>query len=239
MAKPARPWTVLAPSPFEKLTPHLWRVEDIVPRMPLRRVMAVAKRTDGRLVVHNAICLPDAMMEELAAWGPVAYIVVPNPFHRLDAAAWKARFPSAQIICPDGAKTKVAEIVPVDATFAEFQPDAVVSLHGLAGVRDQEGYMQITEPNATSLVVTDALFNMPHESGVKGFVLKYITASSGGPKCNRIARMMLIKDKPAFAAQLRALAELPQLTRILVGHHETITGDVATTLRNIAATLAP
>ena len=64
-----------------------------------------------------------------------------------------------------------------------------------------------------------------------------VTASSGGPKVSRLTRMMMLKDKAAFRAHLERLAELPDLRRMLVAHHETVEGDVAGVLREIAATL--
>ncbi|HPH64690.1 MAG TPA: hypothetical protein PLF40_03065 [Kofleriaceae bacterium] len=237
MAK-TRPWTVLTPSPFEKLSSAVWRVEDNVPNMPLRRVMTIARRTDGGLVIHNAICLPDAMMVELAAWGPVQSIVVPNGMHRLDAHAWQARFPNAKVLCPSGARKKVEECVVVDGCYEDFPADSVVSLHMLDGVGAAEGYMQIVEPEGTTLVFNDAVFNMPHLGGVQGFVLKHLTQSSGGPKTSRLARFLLFKDKTAFAAQLRRLAALPNLKRVIVSHHQTIEGDCKSVLEQVAASLA-
>lgn len=238
MAKTPRPWTVLAPSPFEKLSAAVWRVEDKVPNMPLRRVMTVASRADGGLVIHNAICLPDAMMAELEAWGPIRYIVVPNGMHRLDAHAWKARFPNAKVLCPSGARKKAEECVGIDGVYVDFPADPLVSLHMLDGMGAAEGYMQIVEREGTTLVFNDAVFNMPHLGGVQGFVLKHLTQSSGGPKTSRLARFLLFKDKTAFAAQLRRLAATPNLKRVIVSHHQTIEGDCKSVLEQIAASLA-
>jgi hypothetical protein len=238
MARTPRPWTVLAPTPFEKLSAAVWRVEDKLPNMPLRRVMTIVRRADGGLVVHNAICLPDTMLAELEAWGPVQTIVVPNGMHRLDAHAWKARFAQAKVLCPSGARKKVEECVAVDGVYEDFAADAVVSLHMLDGVGAAEGYLQIVEADGTTLVFNDAVFNMPHLGGVQGFVLKHLTQSSGGPKTSRLARMLLFKDKAAFATQLRGLAALPNLKRVVVSHHQTIEGDCKSVLEQIAASLA-
>ncbi len=37
-------------------------------------------------------------MQELDNLGRVKYILVPSPFHRLDAAVYKQRYPDAQVI---------------------------------------------------------------------------------------------------------------------------------------------
>jgi hypothetical protein len=87
-----------------------------------------------------------------------------------------------------------------------------------------------------SLVFADAVFNMPHLPGFHGFVLRHITGSSGGPRVSRVARLLLIKDKAAFAAHLERLAT-PDLQRVIVAHHQTISDDPAATVRRIAASV--
>ena len=86
------------------------------------------------------------------------------------------------------------------------------------------------------LVFADAVFNMPHLPGLQGFVLRYITGSSGGPRVSRVARLFMIKNKAAFAAHLERLAT-DDLRRVIVAHHQTITDDPAGMLRRVAASL--
>ena len=73
----------------------------------MKRVMTIARRTDGTLVIHNAIALADAEMAEIDAWGKVATIVVPNGYHRLDAKIFHDRYPGARVVCPAGSRTNV------------------------------------------------------------------------------------------------------------------------------------
>ena len=102
MAKAHTTWRVLPHGPIEKLSERVWRVEGEMEGMPLKRVMTVAKRADGGLVIHNAIPLDDAGMAQIEQWGPVRVIVVPNGYHRLDAKVFADRFPQARVICPAG-----------------------------------------------------------------------------------------------------------------------------------------
>ncbi len=236
MAKANDTWTVLEHGPVEKLSSRLWRIEGALPGMPLRRVMTVAKRADGTLVVHNAIALRAEVMKEIDAWGEVATILVPNGWHRLDAKVFKERYPRAKVLCPGGSRKKVEEVVTVDGTYDDFPEDEHVSLRTLDGVKRFEGVM-IVRAEDTTLVVTDAVFNMPHLPGLQGFVLKHLTQSSGGPRVSRVAKLLMIADKKAFADDLDALAEIPALKRIVVGHHETIEDDPRGALRAVAASL--
>jgi hypothetical protein len=237
MAKANTSWTVLGHRPIEKLSSRVWRVEGDLPNMPLKRVMTVVRMTDGRLVVHNGIALEEAAMKEIEAWGPVAFVLVPNGYHRLDAPAFHARYPSARVLCPPGARTQVAEVVPDVGLYAELPPDPAVSLGLLDGVAEAEGYLRVEDESGVTLVLNDAVFNMPHQPGLGGLVLRHVTGSTGGPRVSRVARFFVVKDKPAFVACLHRLADTPRLVRVIVSHHETITDRPGDALRAAAATV--
>ncbi len=237
MAKALTRWKVFPHGPIEKLSERLWRVEGELPGVPMKRVMSIARRADGDLVVHNAIALADAQMAEIDAWGKVAVIVVPNGFHRLDAKIFHDRYPAARVICPTGARAKVAQVVDVAGTYAEEPNDGTVDLQELDGTKQREGALIVRDAGGTSLVLNDAVFNMPHVSGFTGFVLRRVTSSTGGPRVSRIMKTFVISNAKAFRAHLERLADLPGLARIIVSHHQTIDQDPAGTLRAVAAAL--
>jgi len=235
MAKAHTTWRVLPHGPIEKLSERVWRVEGDVPGMPLKRVMTIAKRADGGLVVHNAIALDDAGMAQIEQWGPVRVIVVPNGYHRLDAKVFAERFPNARVICPAGARKKIEEVVAVKGTYADEPDDLHVRYETLDGTRQSEGAMIVRDVEGTTVVLNDIVFNMPHQHGFSGFVLKHLTGSSGGPKISRIGRWFLAREKPALKAHLERLASLEGLKRVIVSHHQVI--DQPAVLREVAATL--
>ncbi|MCW5802762.1 MAG: hypothetical protein KIT31_10275 [Deltaproteobacteria bacterium] len=237
MAKVHTTWRVLPHGPIEKLSERLWRIEGSLEGMEMKRVMSVAKRRDGGLVVHNAICVDDATLAELRAWGEVRAILVPNGFHRLDAVPFHERFPAAQVACPAGTRKKVEQVVRVDATYDELPPDEAVEIVNLDGTKAREGVVIVRDGGGTSLVFNDLIFNMPHLGGFLGFVLRRVTGSTGGPKLTRVSRLFLVADKRAVRAHLERLAALPDLRRIVVSHHLTIDRDAPRVLAEIAATL--
>src|SRR5579862_5654652 len=124
MAKAFEKWTVLPHSKVEKLEDNLWRVEGSLPGGGPPRVMTVAKLADGRLVLHSAIALDDAEMKELEAFGTPAFLVIPNAGHRLDAAAYKERYPKMTVVAPAVSKEKVEQVVKVDDTAGSFGDDS-------------------------------------------------------------------------------------------------------------------
>ncbi len=237
MTKANASWTVIGHRPIEKLSSRVWRIEGDLPGMPLKRVMTVVRMSDGRLIVHNAIALEDGAMREVEAWGPIAFVLVPNGYHRLDAPAFHARYPSARFLCPPGSRRRVAEVVPDVGLYAELPPDPSVSLGVLDGVAEAEGFLRVEDETGVTLVLNDAVFNMPHMPGAQGWVLKNVTASSGGPRVSRLGRLFLVKDKAAFVAHLERLAATERLTRVIVSHHQTITERPGDALRAAAATV--
>lgn len=76
-----------------------------------------------------------------------------------------------------------------------------------------------------------------HQDGLSGFVLKHVTQSTGGPKVSRTARIGLITDRARYRAALEKIADTKDLVRVIVAHHVPVEGDVASALRNVAATL--
>ncbi|MEZ4453452.1 MAG: hypothetical protein R3B09_28590 [Nannocystaceae bacterium] len=238
MPKAFATWTVHPHKAIERLEDNLWRAQGVVPGMSLRRVMTIARRSDGRLVIHNAIALDEAMMAEIDAWGEVGFILVPNGYHRLDAPSFKARYPQAKVLCPRGSREKVAEVVPVDGAYEDFPADPEVALETLDGVGAIEGVMTVKSPSGhVTVVFNDAVFNMPHGTGFTGFVFRHLTQSTGGPRISRVVKLFVIKDKAAFRAHLGRLSELPGLYRMIVSHHRTVEGDAAAALQQAIGTL--
>jgi hypothetical protein len=237
MAKAHDTWKVLPHQPVEKLEENLWRVQGRLENMPLLRVMTLARMSDGRLVVHNAMALGEAEMKQIEAWGEPSFLIVPNAYHRLDVPAFKRRYPGIKVYCPRGARKKVEEVVAVDGTYDAFPDDEAVRFEHLDGTREGEGAMIVRSGDATTVVFNDAVFNMPHGEGVSGFFFRHVTQSTGGPRVSRLVRLFVVKERAAFAAHLARLADTPGLRRIIVSHHRTIDERPAETLREVAATL--
>jgi hypothetical protein len=230
-------WRVLPHRPLAQLSERVWRLEGDLEGLSMKRVMTIARRGDGGLVVHNAIAADEAAMTAIAALGEIRAIIVPNGYHRLDGRVFHERFPAAQVICPRGARAKVEQVVPVNASYDEVPADGAVELQTIAGTKEREGAMIVRDRDGTTLVLNDLVFNMPHAPGVQGFVLRHLTGSSGGVKITRIARLFLIADRRASRAHLERLAALSELRRVIVSHHETIDREPNRVLAEVAATL--
>ena len=161
---------------------------------------------------------------------------MPNPWHRLDAPAYKARYPELQIDRPEGAQKRIGKAVPIDGFYDALPATPPLTVRYLDGVARKEGYLELVEAAGTTLIFNDAVFNQPHLPGFFGFVYKTI-GSSGGPRVTPLLRLAMVKDKSALRAQLEKLAETPRLARVIVAHGKRVDSDAAGFLRQVAATL--
>lgn len=195
--------------------------------------MSVVRLGDGRLVVHNPMMLQPQAMEALEAWGTPSFVLIPNGGHRLDAAPFKQRYPEVQIFCPAGARAKVEQKVPVTGTYAHFPSFQELTVRELQGVAEREGVMLVRSHDGVSLVVCDVIFNLPHQRGPAGWLLRLL-GSSGGPKLTAVGRMLLLKNGRALAGHLRQLADTPDLRRVIIMHGDNIVSDAPAVLRQVA-----
>jgi hypothetical protein len=238
MAKAFSDWKVLSHGAIEKFSDNLWWVQGSVPGMSLKRVMTIVRLGDGRLVIHNGIALEEAAMKAIEGWGTPTFLIVPNGGHRLDAPAYKQRYPALRVFAPKGSRARVEEVVPVDGSYEDFPHSDEVRLETLPGVGDSEGAMFVRSSGGVSVVLNDAVFNMDRKRDPLGFFFTTLLGSAPGARVSRLAKLMFIKDKRALRDYLVRLAETPELTRLIVAHEKVAKGpDAAAALRKAATFL--
>lgn len=238
MVKAHTAWKVLKHGPLEPLSDNLWRVKGALPGMSLERVMTVVRRGDGSLLLHSPIALDDTRQAELEALGPIAALVVPNGGHRLDAPAYKARYPKALVFCPPQAKARVEEVVAVDGTYRDYADDGVVRFEVLDGAGEGEGALIVRSADGVSVVLNDVVMNMDTKKDLLGYFFTTVLGSAPGPRVSRLARLVYVKDQPALRAHLERLAALPGLVRLIVSHEKVAHGaEAAAALRKAATYL--
>ncbi len=236
-------WKVLQHDALEQVADNLWRVEGALPSGPIRRCMVVARLQNGQLVIHNGLALDEAGMEALEALGEPAFLVVPNGWHRLDAARYVARYPNLKVICPKGAQKRVSKKVSVHAHYGDCpQPDPnddTVRFEHVPGLGNFEGAMLVKSGSETTLVMNDALFNLEHQKGFFWWVYGRLLGATGGPRVTLIGRLFLVKKKAAYGAWLLEMSKLEGLRRVLVAHGDPIDENAGQVLEQVAATLGP
>jgi hypothetical protein len=240
MAKPFTRWTVLPHGKLIHLDDNMLSVTGTLKMPPMgdvERRMTVVRLRDGRLVVYSAIALGEAAMLELERFGRPAYLVVPNDIHRMDVKAWKDRFPSMTVVAPSGARLKVEEIIPVDASDVDFGDRSVRYLE-VPGTGRREAALVVETSKGTTLVLNDLIFNLPNRPGLSGWVFKTIGMTGDEPHVPPLIKMRQVADKAALRTQLESWSHLPNLTRVIVSHGAIIANDAAQVLGRIARELA-
>lgn len=238
MTRPFREWKVLPHGKLSEIDQNILTVtgEIRMPLMNLPRRMTVVRLNDSRLVVFSAIALDEAEMAKLEAYGRPAYLIVPSDKHRLDAKIWKDRYPAMRVVAPEGARAKVAEIVPVDTVAPDFD-DPKVEFVTVPGTRDRESALVVQTPNGTTLVLNDVVGNIRDAHGLGGWLLSKVGFAGDRPRIPGVVKKVMIADKNALRAQLLQWAEIASLKRILVSHGSPIEEDPRQTLRELASSL--
>ncbi len=219
-----RDWSIHPHGAIRALESNLWMVGGEIPGMPipLRRTMTVVRLSDGRLVLHSVIALAPTAMAQIEAWGEPAFVVVPNRCHRIDAPAYKKRYPHAKVVCPPKARIHVERRVAVDGGYELLPRDPALEAALLEG--SQEGVLIAKsgpEHTRATLVFNDLFFNQAPLGGLTGRVYGLL-GSTGGPKVPPVARWFLVDDRKALRAHLESLARREDLARIIPGHGEPI-----------------
>src|SRR6266702_4637811 len=238
MTRPFQQWNVLPQAKLTEVDENVLTVtgELHMPLTDLPRRMTVARLHDSRLVIFSAIALDEVEMLALEEYGQPAFLVVPNYHHRLDARVWKERYPSIQVVAPEGSRAKVEETVHVDTTDPGFG-DPNVQFVTVPGTRGHEAALIIRTPNGTTLVLNDLVGNIRDESGFGGWLLRMMGFAGDEPHIPKPVRLVLIEDKEALRIQLLQWAELESLKRILVSHGSPIEDNPNQILRALANSL--
>ena len=231
-------WKVLPHGELSEIEENILTVTGTIqmPLVQLPRRMTVVRLLDARLVVWSAIALDEAGMRRIEAWGEPAWLVVPNDHHRLDAGAWKRRYPQLRVVAPDGARRKIEEAVPVDTTAPRFG-DPNVRFVIVPGTRGHEAALVVENGSGTTLVLNDIVANIRDAKGFGGWLLGLMGFAGDEPHVPRPVALMMIDDKAALRAQLLEWAGIVSLRRILVSHGEPIDANPQQVLRELAHSL--
>lgn len=229
----AQPHRIFPHGSLEPIAPGLWRVVGGLP-FPLKRNMFVWRMPDGDLLLYSVVALDEAGMTALEALGRPAIMVVPHPFHVMDAPFYAARYPSLRIVGLADAGSR-APGLRIDATPEQALAPLGVRAVAAAGMKYGELCLDLplAEGAGRAFLCTD-LFG--RNEGKTALMMKLL-GPPGGEGVARIVRWRQIADRAAVRGFLRAQADTPGL-RIAAGcHGGVVRDDAAGFLRRAAAGL--
>jgi hypothetical protein len=217
--------------PLNQLSGALWEVQAHAYKggLHVRVRMTVARLRDGRLWLHSLVPIDDALAARLGELGEVGYLVAPNRFHHMFAAAAKQRYPSAQLWGAPGLARKRSDLV-FDGELAESGTpwaDDIETLDPGSGRMWSE--FVFVHRASSSLICGDFLFNIHDEPRWQS---RAIYRGLGVWKKAAQSRLWRWKigDRSRAAAVAARLVEM-DIERIVVAHGDVIVDDVAGQLR--------
>jgi glyoxylase-like metal-dependent hydrolase (beta-lactamase superfamily II) len=207
--------------PLTEVAPDLWSHVHRQ-RFPggavLQARMNVVRVGDGALLIHSPTPVDDSLAAEIAALGPVAFIVAPNCFHHLHVTPFLARFPGAKVYGAPGLANKRTDL----KLAGTLDDGAVVPWGGVLDHITLGGAPKLNEVvflhrASRSLLVTDLLFNVTApDNWATGLLLRLMgTYKRLGP--SRLLRWRLTKDRRALKAGVERMLAW-DFVRVLPGH---------------------
>jgi len=182
--------------------------------------MTVVRLGSGRVWLHSPVPFTPELAREVAALGPVAYLVAPNEVHHLWLGPWAEALPDATLYGAPGLRQKRADLLfhreLEDAPPADWAEDLDQVL--VRGIPRMNEVVFLHRASAT-LLLTDLAMNfptLPEGFGTRLFVRAM--GLSGGLRTSRMVRS-LVRDRRAVREGLeRVLAW--RFDRVVTTHGE-------------------
>ncbi len=199
--------------------------------------MTVVK-IDDAVWLHSAIPIDDALADEIAAIGPVRWIVAPNLWHHLHVEAARARYPDAALFIASGLEQKNRRLHDGEALTSVAPPawnDALRPIP-IAGIPKMNEHVFVHAESKT-LISSDLFFNIAKPDGWWSKTLMWMMRMSGPPRHSMFFKSC-VKDPAATAASFAELTRQP-IDKIIIAHGDLVTSGGIDTLRAVSAWLAP
>ena len=182
----------------------------------LGRVMTVMGLPGGRLAIHSAIDLDEPA--RLDALGKVAFILVGNRMHTIEAPVLAERYPEAAVLAPRAVAPKLKLRTPASDAESAWpgELDSALACVPLGGTRLNE--VAYIHRSSRTLVLCDLAFHFRTED-FQGFMRSGMAfnESLGPMGPTRLFRTVLVGDQAAFRGSLARLFE-EDFDRVIVSH---------------------
>jgi hypothetical protein len=223
---------LLPHSPLKQINDSVWIVEGTIRDNPMPRTMTIFKTKEG-LILHSVVVVNDEILKQIQSLGKIFAIIVPNSFHRMDAPAYKEKFPEIKVISPKDSMSKVQKVISVDYSSEEYLPTLGVKAYIPPGLRPFELVYEVESSQGTTMIVTDIFFNMDDIPGFRGIFLKII-GSTGFLGMTFIGRTFILNDKNQFKTWIHSLENRPEIKNLIVAHGNPVTSNLNSLWKSIA-----
>lgn len=205
---------------LQQLAPDLWHLPHRFKAngLQISSRMTVVRLQHGGLWLHSPVPLPDDVRAELAALGPVEFIIAPNKTHHFFLGKCKAAYPDAQVFGPPGLCVKRPDIIGLRVLRPAAEP-------GWGDDLDQVFIEGIPFGNETawlhrasaSLILTDLCQWWQGDIGFRAAMFARITGVRGHLAVPRSVRL-LVQDRAAVQASMQRILQW-RFERVIVAHN--------------------
>jgi hypothetical protein len=205
--------------------------------LPLGARMTVVRLADGGLWLHSPVKLGDAEREEVAALGPVRYVIAPNRFHHLFVAQARAAFPQARFLAARGLAKKRKDFAFDGQLGNDPEPGyaADLSQHIIGGMPVLNETVFLHRSSRT-LIASDLLFNAGAPKSLWAKAYLKLMGTYGGPAQSRMVKLAVL-DKVAAYHTVRRVLEW-DFDRVVMAHGKVIESGGKEALRQATQWLA-
>lgn len=137
-------------------------------------------RVAGKLWVHSPIALDEALLGEMAALGPIGWLIAPNPIHYVSLNAWAKRFPKAEVYAAPGVAERARKFnvpVPPHEVLTDTAPEDYASDICQRVVKGHKFLHEVVffHKSSKTLILTDLIENFEAEKvgKVKAFLMRF------------------------------------------------------------------
>jgi hypothetical protein len=191
------------------------------------RVNALAVGCEGGLVVLSPpYKAQKETFDALQRYGDVQGLVAPNAFHHMGIPEWRRRFPGAMVFAPAQSiarvqrKTGIAGIRPV--TDANALTRGRLELTDMPYYRTGEALARIRTSKGLAWYLTDIIVNVNDPPSNPLFKLIFNVFYGPGLHYNRIAPLLMVRDKGALQRWLAEEYRKDDPRWLLVAHGDTV-----------------
>ncbi|MGC4086368.1 MAG: hypothetical protein QM756_00445 [Polyangiaceae bacterium] len=193
---------------------------------------------DGSLALLSPGPIDEPIAQQLAALGPVRWLIAPNLLHHLYLGAATERYPEARVLAPRALAKKRPDL-RIDAALEDGLPSplrdwlAALKFEGAPGLDE----FVFHHPASRTLVVTDLVFNVREPKGFMANLVLWLVGCHGRLAQSRAVRVM-VKDRAAASASAERIASL-SFDTLVMAHGEIVHEEAQRVLARALGWLLP
>lgn len=203
-----------------EVAPGIWIAERGVGGGWHNAMFIVRLRTGG-VLVHSPTRMGDAMLEQVAALGPVEVLFAPNNFHHLGLPRYRERFPGALVVASEAARPRLLK--QGHASIADLSEAAPLLPEGgsfleCEGLKNGEVFLSLDAGGDRVWIVCDAFFHETRPTQFPRSLLFRALGVAPGLRIGRTFQWVGVRDRRVYRAWLEQALERELPARIFVSH---------------------